>query len=1011
MPNATLIKIHVAQLFAAVDDLNSDTLSSLLDDSKALIDSIPADIDVILGELDKVSDTIRSVRAPLYDLVVIQPRGFNETIMESPYDGTKIFKTINETITTAAESSDEVTKNLRDLNQNIRDQVDITDFIEQVDEAQGEVDGAKDDVDRDALDDALTAAEIDTTFNATQYNILLKSVSSALGHAKIYPDMIASFVALEQVRYDLEVALRDTVGEVGDDASDGTTLTAAGDYVLLAQGVCSTDTTDYCSVNTDCTSNSCTNIGVYRCSANGDASYPVTTCTDDSDCAAANSAALNGGSSHCLADTDRATDLKNYLLALASPTLADFGQDDVNDNFDNLRTASAAMDVDQLSTDLATIQSDIDDADPSAYQAQIQELQDSLNDDSLTIADIMDPLRDTQSDIGSLDFSDITDQLGDVQEQIDKYGDKLEDYIGFAEDLQKYIFHENDLKSRFDELSEDHLNTVLDEEGFGAVLVSTGQTFEGTSDDILAIMKNNSFSEERVEMTKSLRDPAMYMNRFTGNPHAGFYDVYEVGSLYYMMQLTNTTAKLVVDAHDPKQDLILTNSDGDSYEDDKYCVTRNCFANQQDDFQNGYGTFLPLVLVPLASIALIALCNFGCVFAGPKVGCCRMCMPWWMLCMIIVIVPWYLILSGLFFTFFITLSDGCTSGPHIAANYITSYGDAFCDRLGGNGTLAACRFQEDDLDVTINIARMSDIILGIESCSGNDEDDPFYIPLHALGNDLKSYANTRTRREVNKKDYRKYRQPVKNIVLDASDGAADVVHELLDNLGSDVITCDNMQDVIQYMKKPVCYSVVGPWTWMLATIYLAAWSLCCLGIPTGCALKNTFKWEYIEFERKSSEAKKKAAAAAAVQRSLLKFYMLGRRGRGPMAGRNIPVAAPTGEPEVGDEDEEGGGGAYAGGGGGHGHGHRHAAEEDESGEGAAEAEEVQPAQSPAGGGYMARYPKYTTSSKDGEKFIAEGGKAAYDEEKSQDSEGDNDGRGDSEENIVVFAADDAHVKV
>jgi len=36
---------------------------------------------------------------------------------------------------------------------------------------------------------------------------------------------------------------------------------------------------------------------------------------------------------------------------------------------------------------------------------------------------------------------------------------------------------------------------------------------------------------------------------------------------------------------------------------------------------------------------------------------------------------------------------------------------------------------------------------------------------------------------------------------------------------------------------------------MLATIYLAAWSMCCLGIPAGCMLKHHFNWDETEFQR------------------------------------------------------------------------------------------------------------------------------------------------------------------
>ena len=449
-----------------------------------------------------------------------------------------------------------------------------------------------------------------------------------------------------------------------------------------------------------------------------------------------------------------------------------------------------------------------------------------------------------------MDFSEITDDLDGIQEKIDKYADQLSDYIEFIRDIQQYIYKSKGLKSRFGEFERQNLETTLEEEGFGPLLMSIGLTIEGVAHDVTEIMSNNSLKGKDIEVTNSLRDPATYLDRFSGNPHRGYKNPYEVGALYYMMQLTNQTAERMVDANDPTQNMILTDTNGDAYPDDKICVTRTCFENQQEEFEDGYGAYLPLVLAPLAIVALVALCNFGCLFVPAKSGgCCRRCMPHWLLCLLIVMIPWYLIFSGFIFAFFIALSDSCTAGPKIAGNYITAYGDSLCDVLGGNGTLRECNFKGNDLDISMDLKRMSDMVLGLEKCSGVDGDDPFYIPLNALAEQIRNASQERTLREVNKDSYDKYRQPVKKIVLDFSDGSSLVVRDFLNDVGSDVITCANMQDVIEYMTAPVCYSVVGPWSWMLATIYLAAWSMCCLGIPAGCMLKHHFNWDETEFQR------------------------------------------------------------------------------------------------------------------------------------------------------------------
>jgi uncharacterized protein YoxC len=951
LPDIADTVAHVQDMFVAVDALNATSFVTLLAQTNALIQSVPTDTNAILFEINKISGAINSLRTPLRDLVVVQSKGFNATIMEPPTNTTKLYNEVDDVLVQAVNAADDISPTLSDLTSTITDEVDITGFINQISDAQTSYSDA---VDRDGIYAALNASAISVTFNASSYHASLLTVRDTLTAARVPMSVVDGFNTLETLRSALELLLRDAVGQIGDVGSDGSTVAVTGEYRLLVQGVCAVDSTTYCSADSDCSSGTCDHIAEYRCAADGTA---FTACTQDSDCAAT-----------CLADSGRATSLQSSLLALADPTVSSLGQDDLNARFDDLRAASASTDVPTLQTDVEDMQASLADADIDTYQQSISDMQDTLNND-LDFTSYLTSLNDAQGNIDDIDIGSFIDQLDQVIDKQDEYGDKLSDYINFAEDLQKYVFNRDALKARLHELDQDNLEAVLDNDGYGPVLVAVGQAFESTANDVVTIMRNNSFKEKRVELTKDLREPAMYMDRLTTNPHRGFKSLHETGALYYMMQLANQTAEMVTDANDPTADTITKNSDGESYPDGKYCVTRDCFANQQEEFQTGYGAYLPLLLVPLAVVALIALGSFGCVFVSPKSGgCCRSFMPRWLICMIIVIVPWYLIFSGFFFAFIMGLSDTCTSGPKIAANYVSAYGDDLCTKLGGNGTLTECVVEGNELNVKFNIQRMTNIALGQEACGDSDSEDPFYLPLHSLATQLRNTTLSRTHEEVSKKAYRKYRPPLKNIVTNFADGSSEVVRDFVDSVGSDVITCDNVQDVMEYFTAPVCYSVVGPWAWILGTIYLAAWSMCCLGIPAGCALKNAFKWDAYEAKVAAEEDAK--TSSGRMKSKLAMYHMMAMRGRGPLVGRTTALPkVRLGYDDGGSDDD---GGAHGGHHGGYSE-PRHAAqvesEEDQHGEDAQVAYAVAEPVSPSGGytaspsgGYMARYPKPAAAS-------------------------------------------------
>jgi hypothetical protein len=325
----------------------------------------------------------------------------------------------------------------------------------------------------------------------------------------------------------------------------------------------------------------------------------------------------------------------------------------------------------------------------------------------------------------------------------------------------------------------------------------------------------------------------------------------------------------MVNARDPEQNLILKNREDHSYEDDKFCVTRYCFNQQEKEMETGeveltsgisltYTQIAGLIIVPLAIALLLGIGNLIIPLAPPP---SRKCCPGWkplvgkmLFCWIMTILPTYFFFTGFFFAFTLGTSDGCTSGPGVLTTYVRAMGDDMCTQLGGRGTLRECVISSDDISVPVDILSMVETSVGQEQCSDNSQEDPFYLAISTLGKELRTKTRTSANKRVNKHAYRKYRPPVKNIVVNAAESTGKVAANFMDNVGLDVVSCSNVADILKYFKEPVCYSSVGPTAWLLSMLYLACWSLCCMGIPAACLSENHYRWLQIEAKQAADAA-------------------------------------------------------------------------------------------------------------------------------------------------------------
>ena len=214
-------------------------------------------------------------------------------------------------------------------------------------------------------------------------------------------------------------------------------------------------------------------------------------------------------------------------------------------------------------------------------------------------------------------------------------------------------------------------------------------------------------------------------------------------------------------------------------------------------------------------------------------------------CLILQLGP-FLLFSGLLFPLAIVSSDGCSSGREIPKNYVSAYGDDLCtSRYDGKGTLTDCRYNiSHDFEVHVDLWGITNGLLG--SCSENNPalGDPFSGPLNQLAEQFKDESRSKVRKELNKnsKIVKRIRQKLKDLVLDASSNAGDVLSSFLIDEGHKSLTCSNIAAVSNELLVPACDYGIGSVSWLLAMFYLMTWTMCCFGIPAGCVIQYECDW-------------------------------------------------------------------------------------------------------------------------------------------------------------------------
>jgi hypothetical protein len=877
LPNYTTTALRIIEINSTINTLLSPTgLIAAMDDKLAIIDaelkSIPSGptirrqvrgfldlagnfslsgawdrIDAVTSLLSLVEGHLRGISTDVmlvarvkelipvfHDLLITQKERINENLYNISFDTAKTFRTVNDTISKAVQKINEINGTLASGIDSLRN-VNTTSYYETIDKTQQSIKDRLSAVDQTSIFSIIDSFEQKSnSVNVTKYRHQLSSLRALLKSSLISMDIVNSLYAFD----DLKDSLIESLRRVVDDHTSGGT-TRKGDYVVLAGGFCSSKHNVDCSTDSDCFSVSggtCTNIGRYRCTSNGSPTDAITLdCTSDSSC---------GSGTFCLTDSTRANTLLNILSAYTVSFDTSKYRHTINvlNNLDS----SSYMNVSSLSHDLSSAKSSFQDASLGPYITQLDDLKSEVN--SYDLASVKSTVETAKKDVNSADLRSFNDSLDHVKEIQDKIDSRMDDAVDVCTALKRFFYGADYLRSHLEFFSKSNMLQLRESLG-PAGLIRT--SFE-RMDDIWAYFRTslkNITSVPKPSIQKELKAFPEFIARANDKRKMDKY-----GALYYLLDLANATSEGMVSADDPTADTISEDKNGNAYAGDHRCVTRQCFENTQAAYEDDQAADAPVDTTLKSLVSYIWIPPCIAFFIGvvamvtpllSKRNGFRRAPATCMLCCLILQLGPFLLFSGLLFPLAIISSDGCSTGREIPKNYISAYGDDLCTgRYDGEGTLRDCRYSSHDFDVHVDLWGITNGLLG--SCSENNPalGDPFGGPLNQLAEQFSEQSKSKVRKQLNKdtKYVKRIRRKLKDLAINSSSNAGGVLSSFLIEESKKSLTCSNIAAISNELLVPVCDYGVGSVSWLLAMFYLISWTMCCLGIPAGCAIQYDCDW-------------------------------------------------------------------------------------------------------------------------------------------------------------------------
>jgi hypothetical protein len=832
-PDAAEINLRIMALLDAADSFSCGDIADQVRIIEGTVDLLPDKLNAVVVEVAKIGH-LRDLVDVLYNILVVQKERVQNNLYNITQDTRKIFNDLNGTITDVLDLVDEISVTLTDAIVSIDTKIDFSTVYSILDSCSTSVNSTLSSFDRSAITAALDAFEISTAnLNITEYLLQVEQIRSLLKEVDIPEHFVHDLHLLQLRRERMQGLLVRVVG------------LADADYRLLVKGYCSGLVNLSCASDTECSSHgTCVGYASYRCKDTS------TSCTLDSDCVAPNP---------CLNDATRATELKGYFELFALSSIAP----DTSSLQSDLSaiSSSSAFDlgpvsdaIDSAIGDIGTSASDID-----SYRALLDDMIAAVGDyDVSEVQSAIDDARDAIDDVDLSQVNETLDKMADVQNDV---ADSVKDAIEITKKIKSFFYDADGLHSHFDFFSKSNLELIA-ESGAGNLVRSVFGRFDSIVDYFVDAL-SPVYEFDGYELRKRSEDAAWTLDRMQDSASRKKY-----GSLYYLLSLSNSTAKQVVGPEDPNSDTIIQDRNGDKYTDGEYCATKECFQNTADylatyplvdnsqtdgSVDTTFESVVGYVWIAPAIAAFIGLITLLCPLFTANNKWRRCPATCWLICVILQLGP-FLILTGIVFPLAVISSDSCTTYTHVGQKYVTAYGDPMCDSLGGKGTLTACEFKSDDIAVTVDLEAIAYGFLGDCSRAHKHGKDAFGDPLRSLSSQLRSKLRDSVQKELfkNREVLNDVNPNVKNIVVNSSIALGDVLAIFVDSNADLVFTCSRMAAVLDSATSPVCDDGVGSFSWYLATLYLMAWCMCCCGLPAGCAVQAECDWrekEKDEFEK------------------------------------------------------------------------------------------------------------------------------------------------------------------
>jgi len=852
-PDLSATASYVNALYSIVQsvDVDLDTALDILEQLDDMFNTIPSDLAVLYQEVEAVRVVSKILSA--FEVLTDQLLGVNETLVKLPSSLdtlTDVYSDINETTSELLDDIDDILDDIVDANETVVGYLDDAEkYLEDINEMDDILNTSLSKYDFNAFNDTINDAS--EQLQAVNFSSTLNDVNSLRGSLEalsLSNDLVDALRAFQIGVEGMVGLLRRAV----DPINGGPSEDKAGDYLQLAGGYCSDDSTVICDNDTPCFG-SCVGKGTYRCSNDGS-----TPCSSDSNCSVSGS--------YCLVDFSRAADLHVRLRSLSS-TDSDI---DVSSELDSL---DEVLETDDVDFDAA--HDAITSAENAVTAVNLTDVNSMLSyvEDGLDQFNITGAVGELDYDFTDLGITDIIEQLEPVEDDVadlsDEYHPIVRDYSTTMIAFRDFMFTE--LQGYINNLSSSALNAELNSRGPNAMIKfivsqfdSITHYFDENQDGIT--VKTTSFRDDAGNSFKVLDKMGAY-------EVSGYGDIDKHGATYYFLSLLRN--KSIVQWNHPMLMGVFVNSDYEKYEDGDVCVTEKCedhtmevlnsapLSDWDDEFPDLdlslfqtvdytreelliYLWLAPLCIAFLGFLSLVLHAVQKCTMAEKITnGCYLGCI----LCQL----PFLFLLTAFFFALAIVISDGCNSWSAIGESYITSYGDPFCENsLGGDGTLRECSFDTNIPDSMGggNITATVDIISWYRGIFANDcsgRPDPFATLLRSLADQTRDIPagavdHVMEDNELNLRD----------ALLDIMDTAAadtgTMMHNFFDSLADEVLTCEKVAGVIASVDRETCDSFAPPIFWIIAPWYLCAWIICCLGIPSACMRAK------MELEKVSPEA-------------------------------------------------------------------------------------------------------------------------------------------------------------